>query len=334
MSNPSCFRRRSGLWIEGLAGGRRSCPSWRLFLSQHGTKGKLRGTPGRIPRELVIPARPGQLIVFTSRPGHGKTSFLARWAKVEARRIQARGMADRECVIYVTMEQVAEEMESFFQGGEGKYSITDFAWGRVDLDVIRREAVKRAGLPIWVIGHGIGRAGQGAPRMFPETIMAAIESMREDFGVQPTLLCFDYMQLFPIRDARERVQQVTEAPIRIKEVASRVGAVAAVGAQARQEVDDYKEKIPTSRDAQWASSIHQTADKHFVFMRPAAYQEGGLIEIEGEPGSLQVTQNLFIMRMLKQRFAPGRHQWLLHFDPALLRLEELDVRSKAIDVDY
>ena len=282
--------------------------------------------------DVVIPARPGNLVVFTSRPGHGKTSFLARWAKTEARRIMARGAADRECVIYVTLEQVAEEMEAFFQGGDGKYSITDFAWGRVDLDVIRKQSIARAGLPIWVIGHGIGRANQGAPRMFPETIMAAIESMREDFGVQPTLLCFDYMQLFPIREAKERVQQVTEAPIRIKEVASRVGAVAAVGAQARQEVDDYNEKIPTSRDAQWASSIHQTADKHFVFMRPAAYYpDGTLIEVEGEQGSLQVTPNLFIMRMLKQRFAPGLHQWLLHFDPALLRLEELDVRSKKIE---
>lgn len=275
--------------------------------------------------KTVIPMRPGNLIVFTARPGHGKTSVMAYLAKKEADRIRKRGTEDRECVVYITWEQAAEELEAFFQSGK-QYSVSDFAWGRVDLDTIKRQAVKRAGIPIWVIGHGIGRAGEGAPRMFPDIIMDAIESMKEDFGVKPTLLCFDYMQLIPIREADRRVEQVTEAPIRVKEVAERVGAVAIVGAQARQEVDERNEKIPGPQDAQWASAIHQTADKHFALMRPILYYElDQLIRIEGQ-APLKITENLFIMRMLKQRFAEGRHTWLLHFDPAYLVLEELELQ--------
>ena len=114
-----------------------------------------------------------------------------------------------------------------------------------------------------------------------------------------------------------------------------IGAVGAVGAQAKQEVDRSDDKIPGPDDAQWASSIHQTADKHFSFMRPSVYYpEGTLVQLEGQDSPVQVTPNLFVMRKLKERFNKPRDQWLLHFDPALLALEELDVRSKVIDADY
>ena len=290
------------------------------------------GIPMGIPTvdKRVIPMRPGNLVVLTARPGHGKTSMMAMMAKHEADRIVARGAADRECVVYITWEQAAEELEAFFQSGK-QYSVSDFAWGRVDIDLIREQSVKRAGVPIWIIGHGIGRAGQGAPRMFPDVVMDAIESMQEDFGIRPTLLCFDYMQLIPIREADRRVDQVTEAPVRVKEVAERVGAVAVVGAQARQEVDERNDKVPGPQDAQWASAIHQTADKHFALMRPILYYEPDtIIKLEGQ-SPLKVTENLFVLRMLKQRFESGRYTWLLHFDPAYLQLEELELRRHDYD---
>lgn len=281
------------------------------------------GIPGT--EEAVIPLRAGNLIVIIGRPGHGKSSLMAYIAKVEADRIQARGMADRECVVYVTWEQSAEELEAFFQSGQ-LYSVSDLAWGRVDLEVIRRQSVERAGVPIWVIGHGIGRAGQKMPRMFPDVVMNALESMQEDYGVKPTLIVFDYMQLIPIREARERVEQVTEAPVRIKELANRIGTVALVGAQARQEIDDRHDKLPGLRDAQWASAIGQTADKAFGLWRPAlTEEEGAIIKLEGK--SYEVTENLLLFRMLKQRFEQGRHTWALYFDPAYLRLAELEMRE-------
>uniref|UniRef100_A0A6M3J553 Putative helicase n=1 Tax=viral metagenome TaxID=1070528 RepID=A0A6M3J553_9ZZZZ len=286
------------------------------------------GIPFGIPgtENVVIPLRAGNLVVIMGRPGHGKTSIMAYIAKAESDRIIARNAAAREAVVYVTWEQAAEELEAFFQSGS-LYSVSDLAWGRVDLDIIRRQAVKRANVPIWVIGHGIGRAGQSVPRMFPETIMAALESMQEDFGVKPTLVIFDYMQLIPIREARERVEQVTEAPVRIKELVNRLGTVALVGVQARQEVDDRHDKLPGMRDGQWASSITQTADKAFSLWRPALTEEKGtIIKLEGGK-SYTVTENLLLVRMLKQRFEQGRHTWALHFSPEYLKLAELETRD-------
>src|SRR5512139_1346442 len=284
------------------------------------------GIPLNIPgsENQIVPLRPGNMAVFIARPGHGKTSLMTRLAKLEAARIQARNAAEREAVVYVTWEEIAEELEAMFQAGS-EYSLSDFAWGRVDLEVIRRQAIRRAGLPIWVIGISAWQSRKRLPRMYPETVLSAIESMEEDFGVKPTLLLFDYVQLIPIREAHERTEQVTEAAARIKELAQHIGAAAVVGAQSRQEVDDRAVKIPGMRDAQWASGIGQVADKVFGLWRPALTEEAGsFIKLE-DGRTLPVTPTLLLIRMVKQRMAAGRATWALHFDPDLLRLTELEM---------
>jgi len=276
--------------------------------------------------EKMIPMRPGQLICIMGRPGDGKTSILAYLAKAEAARILKRGTEQEEAVIYVTWEQSAEELTAFFLAGD-RYSVSDVAWGRVDLDDIRRQLTTSAKTPIWIIGHGINRAGEKVPRMTPDVILEAIESLRDDFGVRPTLLLFDYLQLIPIPNASERVQQVTEAPIRIKEVALRVGAPAVAGVQASRDVDNRAEKLAEIRDAQWASSIEQTADKVFSLWRPAR-TEPLKKYIESENGHrYEVTETLMLIRMLKQRMDRARFTWAMYFNPAYLKLAELELRD-------
>lgn len=275
--------------------------------------------------EKMIPMRPGQLICIMGRPGDGKTSILAYLAKAEAARILKRGAEENEAVVYVTWEQSAEELTAFFLAGD-KYSVSDVAWGRVDLDLIRRQLTTTAKTPIWIIGHGVNRAGEKVPRMTPDVVLEAIESMRDDFGVRPTLLLFDYLQLVPIPHASERVQQVTEAPIRIKEVALRVGAPAVAGVQASRDVDNRQEKLAEIRDAQWASSIEQTADKVFSLWRPARTEAIGK-HIESENGHrYEVTETLMLIRMLKQRMDRARFTWAMYFNPAYLKLAELETR--------
>jgi replicative DNA helicase len=294
---------------------------------------KIRSDPGiqfgvsAIDR-VVIPMRAGELISLIARPAHGKTSLLAYFARIEAQRIIAREMEQQEAVVYVTWEQSAEELEAFFQA-DGEHSISDIAWGRADLDVIRRQAVKRAGVPIWVIGHGIGRAGKRSPRMTPEIVLDAIEGMALEFhGVKPTLVIFDYMQLIPVPGFRDRVQQVTEVPICIKELALRIGCPAIVGVQARREVDDRAIKIPEMRDAQWASSIEQTSDKVFGLWRPCVTEtHGDIIDIGTD--KYTVNDRLLIIRMLKQRGDRGRHTWGMYFAPEYLKLAEMETKTAA-----
>lgn len=271
----------------------------------------------------VIPMRPGELVGLIGRPGHAKTSLLAYFAREEAKRIQARGKAETEAVVYVTWEQSAEELEAFFQTDtRDGHSITDIAWGRVNLAALTTRAIKRVHVPIWIVGHGIGRAGQNMPRMTPDVILGAIETMQEDFGVSPALMLFDYIQLIPVRRAQNRMQQVTEVVILIKELALRVGAPALVGVQASRDVDTRDVKIPGKRDCQWASSIEQTADKLFGLWRPGQTEEpGAVLELGGR--HYRVDDRLLIIRMLKQRGDRGTATWGMYFDPARLTLGEM-----------
>lgn len=295
--------------------------AWAESIQQH--PGITFGLPA-IDR-YVVPMRPGNLVCFIGRPGHAKTSLLAYLARLEAQRIVARG-AEGEVVVYVTWEQSAEELEAFFQA-DGEYSISDIMWGRVELDKLRKRAIKRAGLPIWIIGHSIGRAGMKAPRMTIDAVLGAIETMEADYEVKPVLMLFDYMQLIPSKSYKDRVQQVTEVPILVKELALRLGVPAAVGVQARREVDDRREKIPELRDAQWAASIEQTADKVFGLWRPVQTEKkGAVVSIEGGH-DYPVTDNLIVLRMLKQRGDVGRRTWGLYFDMACLKLAEMELNA-------
>lgn len=286
------------------------------------------GIPFGLPAidRIVTPLRPGNLAVILGRPGDGKTSLLVYLARAEARRILARGTQEHEAVVYVTWEQTAEELAAFLMVDDST-SISDMAWGRANLDNLRRKAIHGAGLPIWVIGHGISRAGQRTARMTPDVVLKAISSMAEDYGVTPVLACFDYLQLIPVPNATERVQQVTEAPILIKELAMTVGVPAVCGVQASRDVDNRAEKLAEARDAQWASAIEQTADKAFSIWRPARSEQLNSV-IKTESGQQHtVTETLFFLRLLKQRMEKGRHTWALHFDPAYLKLAELEVKS-------
>jgi replicative DNA helicase len=293
------------------------------------------GVPCVDKEGAMNPMHAGDMTILCGRPGMGKTSMLATLARVEAKRIQARGTQETEAVFYVTWEQVTEEINMILDVNE-HYTPMDIMRGRADMDKVIEQSIKRVELPIWVVGDSMARTGTHSLRMYPDVVFEAIETAVEEYGVKPTLLCFDYIQLIPVQNAREKVMQVTEAAARAKEVAKRVGCPAVVGAQARREVDDREFKIPTQRDAQWASAVEQNTDKFFGLWRPWLTDRGkDPLEIDGK--QYPITEDLLVMEMSKQRFGPAGHRWGLHFKPQHLTIcqYELDrADDRGVDYDY
>lgn len=275
---------------------------------------------GCILDKRIIPLHPGDLMAVVARPGHGKSSFMAYMAKRTAQKLASQDDSKNKCVIYVSWEQCIEELEAFFQSGDS-YSSTDLAWGRVDLDIVRSQSIKRGSLPIWMIGYSIADADKVKPQMTIERVYEAIRDMRYKYGYEPALVCLDYLQIIPVAGARERTQQVTEATIQAKHLGMEVGVPIIGGVQASRATDRRNEQIPTMADAQWSSAIEQTADKQVALFRPIKVMDDGeALEVGGH--EMTVDKYLLVIKLLKQRFDEGAGIWPIRFEPETLAISD------------
>ncbi len=280
-------------------------------------------TWGCVLDKYLIPMHPGNLTAVVSRPGHGKSSLMAYMARREARAIIKRGKQAEECVVYVSWEQPVEELEAFFQSGDG-FTSTDLAWGRADLDTVRRKAIERIDLPVWMIGYSIGDASKSKPPLTVDAVYQTIRSLRIDYHRRVTLICLDYLQIIPVRRGADRTQQVTEAVIEAKHLAMDVGAPTLAGVQARREVDGYANPIPTLADCQHASAIEQTADTQLGLWRPIkTVDEEEYVKIGKH--TYDLTEPLFVVKLNKQRLDQGQGTWAMSFTPQTLEMRDFDV---------
>lgn len=285
---------------------------------------KLKADPGInwgcVLDKHVIPMHPGDLTAIVARPGHGKSSLMAYIAKRTARQIAARGDTQK-CVVYVSWEQSVEEIEAFFQSGDNKFTSTDLAWGRADLDDVRRGAIKRVNLPIWVIGYSIKDADKKKPVMTIEAVYESIRAMKFEYNNEPSLICLDYLQIIPVSAKMERTKEVTEATIQAKHLAMEIGVPIVAGVQASREADNRKNQPPAMSDAQWSSAIEQTADKQLSLLKPSkilAYGED--IEVGGLPYT--VNDSLLVIKLLKQRLDNGTGIWAVRFEAQSLTMSD------------
>ena len=277
----------------------------------------------------ILPMRAGTLTALIGRPGHCKTSLLLYHARREAKRIVDRETTDSECIVYVTYEQSSEELTATLQD---RFKVRDLVRGQIDEREIEIGSVPIVRLPIWTIGQGLGRATPDAPRMTADAVYQAIEWIRRDYGRKVTLMCWDYLQLIPVERARDRIQQVTEAPIRIKELTMRVGCPAILAVQARREVDSYKTPMPTLADPQWASSIEQTCDAVYGLLRPINVWGATGEPITVNQEQFPITQELLIIKILKQRFEfPEVSSWALGFDIDNLKLWAMTSQKETME---
>ena len=281
-------------------------------------------TYGCVLDKFLLPLHPGDLMAVVARPGHGKSSWMAYMARRTAEQLTDPS----EVVVYVTWEQTAEEIEAFFQSSKD-YTSTDMARGIVHIDRIRQKAVKRASLPVWVFGESKRHEGIKRPSMSVDYVYAAVESMQEDYGVRPVLMCLDYVQIMPSVKGLEKTTQVDESIRQAKELAIRMGIPVIIGVQAARRVDGYKDEQPKMADAQWSSSIEQIADKQISLWRPIrtmSDKDNPQVTINGI--GYEVDGDLLVIALLKQRLAAGYGRWPVKFTPQTLEMFDYDSRDE------
>lgn len=285
---------------------------------------------GCIIDKKIIPLCPGDLMAVVARPGHGKSSFMAYMARRVAQKLASQNN-NNQCVIYVSWEQPVEELEAFFQSNE-TFTSTDLAWGRVPLDDVKAGAIKRINLPIWMMGYSIKDAKRKKPLMTIDMVYDAIRTIHYEYNIQPALICFDYLQIIPVKGISTRIDQVSEATIQAKHFAMEIGVPIIGGVQASRETDKRSVQIPTMADCQWSSAIEQTADKQIALFRPIrVFEAGETVPIGAKGREYPVDDYLMVIKLLKQRFDIGSGIWPIRFEPQTLKV--FDYQQTTMEYD-
>ena len=286
--------------------------------------------------QYVIPMRPGDLSLICGLSGHGKSSLLARLAKQTAINIASRGMQNKECVVYASWEQHAEELEAYFEADD-EYTVSDYAWGRVTMEQVERKAMRRANLPLWVIGHSGKSVHRQTRPLSLLVVFEALEKMRANYDAsgdspKPVLICLDYAQLIP-DDAHHtnRYEQVAAAIRKTKLLGLRIGCPSVVAAQAKQTILGRDLPIPGQYDVYESSGGAHVPDKVFGIWRPwKTHRNDPIIELSPSL-SVPNSPELFILHMCKQRMEDGERTFVLAFNMAELRLADMELKRTELE---
>jgi replicative DNA helicase len=274
--------------------------------------------------DYLVPMMEGDLISIIGRPGHGKTStmiYLAKQASEACHRMAEQGTGYDRITVYATWETTIEEFVALMAAQASGQTLEDIARGRADLDRLQDAAVMNIGNRVYIIGKSSTK-----PSYVPITLTTVdyiLRGLREE-GKRPLLLECDYLQRIPADDKgkskRESVEQNVELA---KDIGLNHGCPVALGVQAGRSVDDQSGvQMPTLTDAQWSSAIEQTSDKLIGETRPAIYMEEGS-DITYRDSTIEVTDNLMVLRVIKQRWGPVGRTFFLHFDPKQMIIGEM-----------
>jgi len=280
--------------------------------------------------KIILPARPGEVIVICGRPGSGKTSLLARQAKRTAQAIAKRGAQREECVMYVSWEEHAEQLEVYFSADKD-YSTSDYHWCRVPIENVKQKAAKRGAFPLWMIGYSRRHILKQTRDLTLSMVLEAVESMVYTYknAPKPTLLCFDYAQLIPPERQRQSYRlELKDVMQSITHLSLRIGCPVFIAVQAGRQVDNYTPiQMPSMRDAQEGSSIEQFCKLFLGVSRPWKWAEHNQ-PIQVGNHSLTVTPDLFLLGMSKQRGEDGDRIFPMKFSMSELELSKLDLEAK------
>ena len=272
---------------------------------------------GPVDRDL-LPLRPGELVTITSRPAHYKSGLMQFWARNIARDL-LKEENDHEVVVFVTWEMAIEEIGLYDLAAAISIDAAELAQGRINdegLERLRGAAMRRASIPLWLVGHSIKRRKKRT-RLTRSNVARALMWIEDNMVFQPRIIFLDYLQQMETerREGSEvaRRLDIFENVHRCKDMALAMGCPVVLGVQAGRQVDERGWKLPQMGDQQESSNIEQTADKMLSLWYPSRSLRAGT---EIEATSLFVNDNLLILGLVKQRLGPAGMWWPLYVDPA------------------
>jgi len=264
---------------------------------------------------VMRPVLPGEMVFVNAYTGNGKTAFMQFWARQIVKQLQQRPTLD-EVVVYITWETLVEELGLYDLCGLTGIDASSAWYGDVtdkEVEALRVAAMKRAGMPLWVVGDSLKRRRQhGALTM--KDVSESLRLVEQEHGVKPAIIYVDYIQIVPPANERDdRRVQVLKNVDAIRQLARDCGAPVVCGCQAGRQVMDRTFKLPEIGDGQETSRIEQDADKVLALWYPCKSEPDGT---HVEEVNAIVDNRLMIMGIRKQRHAASGQVFPLDFDAA------------------
>jgi replicative DNA helicase len=199
--------------------------------------------------EMLLPLRPGELVTVMGRPSNYKSGLMQYWARQVAGEI-LKEARNGEMVVYVTWEMAVEEIGLYDLAASTSLNAAEISQGRVTdaaWERLQAAAMKRASLPLWILGHSIERRKK-RPRLTMGNIDAALRWVEDEMHDHPRIVFLDYLQQMESDGGESRRMQVFENVYRCKDLALALGCPVVLGVQAHRDVDNRQWKLPSLGD--------------------------------------------------------------------------------------
>jgi len=276
--------------------------------------------------DYMLPGRPGELITILGMTSNYKSGLMQFWARYVANDI-VESQIENECVIYVTWEQAIEEMLTFDLSATARLSVTDVLRGQISEDEMERlrliHGPRRAVMPVYLIGHSLAE-GHKRPHLTLSAIGQALMYIREEFGVKPRIVFLDYLQLMQSEGGEDRRMQIFRNVQRSKDMALAMACPVVLAVQANRETYNEAWGVPRITSGLESSAIEHTSDKSLGVWMPKTTHEVGK-QLVVKEATLEVTENLLILKLLKQKMGPAGKWWSLYVDPAHNLIAEMEI---------
>lgn len=279
---------------------------------------------------IMNPLRPGELVTILGRSSHYKSGLAQWWARWLAQSTLTDEQAG--CVVYGTTEMAIEELGLYDMASTARVDAARVAHGDLTDDewrALEGAAMRRAALPLWLLGHSLAMRKKRI-RMTIRTIEKALYWIEDNMDFRARIVFLDYLnQLQPDRrqgDEGSRRVDVADIVLSAKDLALSMGCPVVMLAQCNRITDDRDWKIPTMRDAMETAAIEQYSDKMLSVWMPKVTENKGYI-VEPNGNRLDVTDNLLLLGLIKQKNGPAGGYFKLYVDPTRNFIGPLETRE-------
>lgn len=280
---------------------------------------------------FLTPITPSDMMGIIARPSHAKTSLLAHYAMRASQLALLSRNTDKKYAppVYITAETPTEELSIKTLSNYVNIDSRQIRRGAAtnDWEMLKTGAQNlEMDMPIIYVGHSIIHPRRGLIDI--RYIENAVYEITEKYKCPPRVILVDYIQRIATPGISDRRLGLSEVVERLKDLHMSVGSPLIFGSQARREVDDRAFPVPETYDGKETGSIEETADVIISTMRPIKYWQKGQ-PIPGTSPERLSEENLFFIKVLKQRNGDSNMGFWTSLDPKITQLSELE----KVDID-